>query len=73
MTPEERADALADELLARGKVPILTRDARAIIASAIRDAEGAAYELSAQVVDHGLGLTATSLARHIRALKSKGT
>lgn len=63
MTPEERADALADELLARGKVPILTRDARALIASAIRDAEDAARR-------KGSG---RKLADATPNLKSKGT
>lgn len=35
-TPEERADGLADALLDRDMVPILTHEARALIADAIR-------------------------------------
>lgn len=37
-TAEERADALANDLLDRGMTPVLTREARAVIAEAIRSA-----------------------------------
>jgi hypothetical protein len=88
MSPEERADALADWLLDHGRVPIMTRDSRARIASAIRDAEDAAYELAALFCDEEAKLKESAvfadrafgrreagrrMGRMIRALKSKGT
>lgn len=42
MSAEERAHLLANDLLARGMVPILTHEARAVIASAIREAQASA-------------------------------
>jgi hypothetical protein len=38
-TPEERAQQLANDMLDRAMVPIISTDCRALIASAIRKAE----------------------------------
>lgn len=50
MSPTERAQALSDDMLDRGMVPILTHETRAIIATAIRAAENEALERAADQI-----------------------
>lgn len=87
MSEEERADLLANDLIDRGVVPILTKEARDLIASAIREAQASArddaLEEAAVLADasertsadgsHSQSFsTEPPLSAHIRSLKSKG-
>ncbi len=67
-TSTERAQALANEILARGMVPIISVECRALIAQAIREAEDSALDRAAVVLD---GVLAESKAALVRSLKSQ--
>jgi hypothetical protein len=87
-SPENRAQALADELFSRGMLSINSAECRALIARAIRDAENAKLDEAALMMEaggkflldqgqQGRNVRAIiglvdGLIQRIRSLKSKG-
>lgn len=67
MTPDKRADELADWLLDNGRVPIMTRDSRERIAAVIREAEEAAVARCREIVRNAK-VDPEASAEHLRHL-----